>query len=242
MLRAADGSAGLAAWCNGTRPRGQVYGVAARDPRTGLDTRGPTGRSIVTAPTTDPRFALRDAIERELPDLRRAVEVYVYKMGLGSNREMVGAVADEVLQEVVARAMARANAYDPSRSALAWLRGFAINVIMEDRRKLFARRKNESAPPHPSNDPSDDRLDPLEQIYDLAAEQPYRLVELLDLVEPADRAVLTLWFEQKLDGVALAAALGVREGAARVRLSRALARLRDAYHRTVEMERRPFDR
>ncbi len=190
----------------------------------------------------DPSAALRDAIEHEFSALRRAIELYVVKLGLAADREAAVAAADEVLQEVVARALRRADRFDPSRSALAWLRGFAVNVIREQLDARRNRQRHEATLARSNDKDADEPVDPLEHVYDLAAEEGYRLVELLDLVGPVDRTVLDLRFIQKLDGPALAQALGVQEGAARVRLSRALSRLRAAYHQAEEERRRSIDR
>jgi RNA polymerase sigma-70 factor (ECF subfamily) len=51
---------------------------------------------------------------------------------------------------------------------------------------------------------------------------------LLEHVPVSDREVLRLALIHELDGESLARALGVRPGAARVRLHRALGRLREA--------------
>jgi RNA polymerase sigma factor (sigma-70 family) len=54
---------------------------------------------------------------------------------------------------------------------------------------------------------------------------------MIDGLRPDDRNVLELAFLRDLDGEALAKELGIRPGAARVRLHRALLRLRDKMQR-----------
>ena len=53
--------------------------------------------------------------------------------------------------------------------------------------------------------------------------------DLLTLVSDNDQRVLRLAFEGNLRGQSLAAELGISEGAAWARLSRAIKRLREAY-------------
>lgn len=176
-----------------------------------------------------PAQALGQIIERELNDLRRGVEVLVWRTGLGQGRDAVAAAADDVLQEVVVRALSRASAFDTSRSAHAWLFGFAVNVVRERRRqRLVEERRGVQLSDF---DPDGERFASLAcEVHDLAARDAGpALVELLDLAAPSDREVLRCAFVERLRGPALAAALGTREGAARVRLSRALQRLAAAY-------------
>ena len=61
-----------------------------------------------------------------------------------------------------------------------------------------------------------------------ALESDAAVAALLEHVPVADREVLRLALIHELDGESLARALGVRPGAARVRLHRALGRLREA--------------
>jgi DNA-directed RNA polymerase specialized sigma24 family protein len=56
-----------------------------------------------------------------------------------------------------------------------------------------------------------------------------------------DRQVLRLAVLHDLDGTALGKALGISSGAARVRLHRAINRLRDAYHHRVTSNRGEAD-
>ena len=190
-------------------------------------------RAGALAAADDRAAALSAAIEREFVALRRGVELLAWKLGLAGDRTAIAAVADEVLQEVVVRALSRPDAYDPGRSAHAWLLGIAVNVLRERRRQDWRERQRQPLPPTGTAESTE--LTPSEAVlatlHDLAAEEPYRLIELLELASPADRRVLTLAFVERLSGPALADALGVKEGAARVRLHRAVARLAVEYGR-----------
>lgn len=180
---------------------------------------------------------LRDAIEQEYAALRRGVEALVWRFNLTRDRNVVRGLAEEVLHEAVARAFRRAEAFEPTRSAHAWLLGFAVNVIRE--RGDRARREQQHVvsidAPARVVESGDSTATLAERIFDPSALREARVTELLDLVGPQDRMVLQLAFVEGMSGRALADALGVREGAARVRLSRALRRLTDAYHRAERM-------
>jgi RNA polymerase sigma-70 factor (ECF subfamily) len=180
--------------------------------------------------------ALRAAIEQEGPALRRGVELLILKMGLGSTRQEIANLADDITQETVLRALGKSATYDPARSAHAWLLGFAANVIREQMRRRQHERQRFVQPLAPTAANADEEVEArlTESLLDPRADGTYRLIELLDLVGPADRQVLTLAYVDRLSGPALADALGVKEGAARVRLSRALARLAAAYRRAEQ--------
>jgi DNA-directed RNA polymerase specialized sigma24 family protein len=133
---------------------------------------------------------LRAAIEREYPDLRRGMEALAWKLSLSPHREQVTEVAEEVLHEAILRALQRAEAFDPSRSAHAWLFGFALNVLRErqraavrDQRHLVSGDEAE----HPQALPAAAFA---AELYGHATDR-LLVNELLELVAPADRQVLT---------------------------------------------------
>lgn len=175
---------------------------------------------------------LRDAIEKHAPDLEAMAQVLVWKLGLAKDREEGKALGEELLQEVVKRALERVSSFDPSRSAGAWLYGIALNVAREWARSRRRSERTVSLTP----DDSQGELVPLDRVHDLASEQNHRVLELLDLVSPAERQILSLRYVEQLDGRNLAAALGISDGAARVRLSRALGSLRAAFQRAESLE------
>jgi DNA-directed RNA polymerase specialized sigma24 family protein len=61
--------------------------------------------------------------------------------------------------------------------------------------------------------------------------------ELISLVGPDDQQMLKLAFQDNLKGNDLAATLKISDGAANVRLSRAISRLRQAYLASEASER-----
>lgn len=187
------------------------------------------GRSVrvLATPNTERHTALHAAIVREEPNLRRSVEVLVFKRGLASNRADIAAIADDVLQEAVERALRRADVYNPTRSAHAWLLGFVTNVLHEQQRATRAERNHTIQ--NTAGDISAFEA-VLERLHDANSTDAYKVIDLLDLVPPTDSDVLRKRYVDNLSGPELAEALGgITEGSARVRLSRAKARLAQAY-------------
>jgi RNA polymerase sigma-70 factor (ECF subfamily) len=137
-------------------------------------------------------------------------------------------VAQEVLNTAVGEALAHAEVFDPARSAVAWIRGIAANVL-RDRRRADARARRcvpatslgeegwESALSQLRTEPPGEAVD---RRLDLAS--------ALARLPPEDRHVIELRYYQDLDGEQLAQALAApTPGAARVRLCRALRALRE---------------
>ncbi len=77
---------------------------------------------------------LRNIVERDYATLFRRVGVLVYRICGRLRRDEVADRVKEVLNEAVIRALRSAGNYDPARSALAWVVGFALHVLQEQRR------------------------------------------------------------------------------------------------------------
>jgi RNA polymerase sigma-70 factor (ECF subfamily) len=177
---------------------------------------------------------LRAFIEHENETLRRTLRVYVARAGITPNRAGIDAAADELLSEVVVEALAHAERFDPARQPAAWLMGIAANLIKRrqvelaklGRREPLARDMAGESGGALSEDEVFDRVAAFsaEPGDDIETEQ--RLSALLSPLSEEDKQVVRLAVLHELDGAALARALGIQPGAARVRLHRALSRLR----------------
>ena len=196
----------------------------------------PSAASESCGSGASPGAVLGAAIERDFVSLQRAVELLVWRFlvrqGRPLNHEALRTTAEDVLQEAIARVLKRSAAYDPQRSAHAWVLGFAIKVLQERRRRELRERQYLVADTGGSSSGAEQAPDTLlERVSDLATTDRQGLLELLDLANSTDRRVLTLRFVYRLRGLELAQELGISHGAARTRLSRALSRLATAYHR-----------
>jgi len=177
-------------------------------------------------PDDDRAESLRQAIERDYPLLVRRLAVIVYRVCGRLRREEVAERVEEVLGEAVKRALESASTFDPRRSATAWLMGFALHILQEQRRPRRAVVQS---------DLGDEAWRAvLENLCcaDDANAATIRLdirQALARLDEPQRRALESRYFEG-LDGDELARALDApTSGAARVRVARALQALRKAF-------------
>ena len=178
-----------------------------------------------------------ECITDNVASLLGILRSYVKRMGLASGEE-VPAAAVEVLQEVVLEALDHADRFNPTGQPMAWLLGIAINVIKRKKAELVKRSQRELSMSDLSlkqeKGLSESELfDQLMASSSAGPEQEIAANEqaelLLSLVSPEDQHVLMLAFLQGFEREALAQKLGISPGATRVRLHRALKRLRLAW-------------
>jgi RNA polymerase sigma factor (sigma-70 family) len=184
---------------------------------------------------------LRAFIEAEADTLRGTLRLYIRRAGLAQG-DAVASAADDLLHDVVVEALAHAERFRPSGQPQAWLLGIAANLIRRRQADLARRTRREplardlhpvQADGPPAEDDVFDRLAALsttmQQIGPEAALEAHEgAAALLDSVSTADREILGLAILYEMNGAALAEALAITPGAARVRLHRALNRLRAA--------------
>lgn len=193
------------------------------------------------APRAANQTRLRAFIETEVEVLRGTLRLYVLRAGLAHGD--AADAADELLNEVVVEALAHAERFRPSEQPKAWLLGIAANLI---KRRQVERAKRNRREPLVSDLSGPDVAGTLseEELFDrlvalsktgLATAGPEADLEsqesvalLLALVPVADQQILRLAILHELNGELLARALHISPGAARVRLHRALNRLRAA--------------
>jgi RNA polymerase sigma factor (sigma-70 family) len=174
---------------------------------------------------------LRQFIEREGETLRGTLRLYLYRAGLPES-------PDDLLNDVVVEALRHEGRFRPDGQPRAWLLGIAANLIK--RRGVERARRERREPLLRDLYGGTEEVLSDDELFDWLAsltgsgqsdELPPLDVDiqtLLACVSDDDRRVLTLAILHGLDGEALARALGTTPGAARVRLHRALRRLRDA--------------
>jgi len=165
------------------------------------------------------------------------IRSYVMRMGLASGED-VATVALEVLQQVVLEALDHAERFDSTGQPMAWLLGIAINIIKRNKAERIKSSQRELSMSDLSlmqeEDLSESEL--FDQLVahsdagldqEIAANEQARL--LLSLVSPEDQHILMLAFLEGYKREELAQKLGITPGATRVRLHRALKRLRLAW-------------
>ncbi len=132
------------------------------------------------------------------------------------------AVAEDAFQQTWLQVAERIGRYDRSRPFAPWLFAVARNLALDHLR----RRRPESLDEQPEPEaPVTPEADPFARA--VARQQGARLADAVAGLQPLDREVLSLRFEEDLALPQLAETLGVPIPTAKARLYRALARLRE---------------
>jgi RNA polymerase sigma-70 factor (ECF subfamily) len=186
-------------------------------------------------------LATREYIQRFLQEhtgsLKKILCTYVLRMGLARG-ENVRLVADEAFQDTVLVALAQGARFTQMEQPRSWFLAVAANILKRKRASFARRYRFEVLVSDLSATPSAfSEAEMLEQVAssntpgpEQGFESREQVLELLGLVSREDATVLTLALLHELDTQGLARELGVSAGAARVRLHRALKRLRKAWH------------
>jgi len=181
------------------------------------------------------RKRLIQFLDAEVDSLTGILRVYVLRAGLTGGEDTTG----ELLNSVVVEALTHAGRYDPARPPRAWLLGIAANLVR--RRQAEMAHLNQREPL--AGDLVDGRQAGLgeDELFELLAaraaditsqemhgeiEERDRLTSALRLLSVDERRIIRLFAQCNLDGDAMADALHVSPGTARVRLHRVLAHLR----------------
>ncbi|MBV9616124.1 MAG: sigma-70 family RNA polymerase sigma factor [Ktedonobacteraceae bacterium] len=204
-----------------------------------FDTAGHEGYLALSAADAAKKQLLIAFLTENTAPLLGTLRSYVQRMGLARGEE-VSAVALEILQEAVVEALNHADRFNPAGQPMAWLLGIAVNVIKRKKAELAKRARRETS----ITDLSVRQEEPLSEgeLFDQVAsctlagpEQDIEANEqassLLSLVSSEDQRILRLAFLYDCEREALAEQLGISPVAARVRLHRALSRLRGALRR-----------
>jgi RNA polymerase sigma-70 factor (ECF subfamily) len=169
--------------------------------------------------------------------LTHILRSYVLRMGLAA-QDTALVTALDLLNEVVLIALDNADRFDPGRSAMGWMLGIAANLIKRrqavlntlERREPLALDLIGNADEALSDEEVFDRLAGLAtSTADSWFERQAELHMLVAGLSADDQRVLRLAVNHDMDGAALAQALGIQPGAARMRLFRAIRRLREAW-------------
>ncbi len=186
---------------------------------------------------TDKQQQLSRFIEQQADEILPTLRFYILRAGLAHGGQAMQ-LASELLNELTLTALEGAEHFQAERGARAWLLGIAANLIRQKQAALsrLERREPLAGDLVPG---TEDEMDE-DSFFDLLAGQDgenpeRRLLEnegfqrRLERLKPADQQMLRLAVVAGFNGQDLAAVLGVSPGAARVRLHRALHRLRQSW-------------
>jgi RNA polymerase sigma-70 factor (ECF subfamily) len=146
--------------------------------------------------------------------------------------------ASDVVQETLATASRGMDDFlrDQPIPFIGWLRQLAAESIKEThRRHIVAERRSVNRETHDADLPDDSAVQLGERLMGRDTSPSNRMIrqEQRDQVKtalagmpPRDREVLVMRYLEHLDGAEIAEALGITEGAVKVRIMRALQRMR----------------
>lgn len=181
-------------------------------------------------------------IETERSQLLKTLRFYALRAGLASSRNS-DAVAEDLLNETVFEAFRTANRLKPEVNPHPWLLGIALNLIKRKQAEIAKRERREPLVrdllPDTEAILSDDDL--FDQLPNLAADTldsvdaRDEIEALLRCISPGDSEILRMALAYDMNGEALAKVFHITPGAARVRLHRALNRLRQVLIKQKEI-------
>jgi len=184
---------------------------------------------------TPSRAILTAFIEQESADLFVILRSYVIRMGLAPPTT-AEQVTQELMNQVVVEALQSAERFDPTRRPMPWLLGIGINLIREQlrcdvhSREIPTRDLFTAIQAELSDDELFERLgafadtNPAGQIEQ--AERDSWIANLLAQLSEKDQQIIQLAILNDLDRGSISRQLGITPEAARVRLHRAIMRLR----------------
>lgn len=185
-------------------------------------------------------MSLRQVIADEQQTLLKIFQHYIFRMGLSTQL-----TAEELLNEVTVEALSHEERFEMGRDPVAWLIGIGTNLI---RRRHVTLVKQQNREPlvrdlyHTyEQDLSDSEL--FDRVQDLASPDPALAIEaemvaneILSYLSPDDRKIVQLAILHEMDSASVAEKLGISRSAARVRLYRALNRLRTVFAEHMHYE------
>ena len=187
------------------------------------------------------RAYLEHFLQEHAASLQSILRGYVVKMNVevGGNVE---AIASEVFQETVIEILSHANRFRPEMQPRAWFLAIAVNILK--RRRVSDAKRYRFEVPAGNLTNNEDMLDRLMTCIENTPGPEQALVEresvreILALVSPDDARLLNMVLIQGWNANSLAATMGITPGAVRVRVHRALSRLREAWKLSEQRKER----
>lgn len=194
--------------------------------------------SVASTPASQAKRQLMTFLTDHSTELLGTIRSYVLRMGLAQG-QAVPDVSLDVFQEVVVETLDHIDRFRLDGQPMAWLLGIAVNVIRRKKVAMAKQYQREVAfgrlalmlQEPASEDELLDLIAPFtlpDPDHDVEANEQASLI--LSLVSQEDQQVLRLAILHDFEREVLARELGITPVAARVRLHRALNRLRFAWN------------
>jgi RNA polymerase sigma-70 factor (ECF subfamily) len=132
------------------------------------------------------------------------------------------AEAEVIVQETAARAWKHRDRFDASRDVVKWLIGYIVNVARECAKK---RRHDATSPTEDGPSLDEVAVDPARPVDD-AAIDTLLARHLVKQLPPTDRQIVEMKYWDQLTCAEIGHRMGLQENAVRVRLYRAIQRLK----------------
>lgn len=198
----------------------------------------PSSRPSASPNVPEKRTFLSRFVQEHLDELLQTLCIYVYRAGLAQGPQ-IRDEAQDLLNAVTEHALHSAERFDTSRRPMAWLLGIAANLILQEKQRRAKQARREpllfdlASPPdgHPSTDAFSDilpntLLEPSIRFDELLHDQQAYL-HLIAHLPRQDQELLHLSILQQYSAKEIAQRLECSPGAVRVRIFRALKRLRE---------------
>jgi RNA polymerase sigma-70 factor (ECF subfamily) len=154
--------------------------------------------------------------------LSNAARALLVKRSVELSFTQQGAEAEVIVQEAKVRAWEHRDRFDASRDVVKWLIGYIVNVARECAKK---RRRDATGLPEDGPGLEEMAVDPARPVDD-AAIDTLLARHLLEQLPPTDRQVVEMKFWDELTCAEIGHRLGMQANAVRVRLYRAIQKLK----------------
>lgn len=168
--------------------------------------------------------------------LKNILYAYVLRAGLATGAN-VQTVTEEIFQDTVLQVMDLGEQFLTVQQPRTWFIRVALHVIQRHRTSLAKRSRFEVLVSDLTNEATSSEAEFLEQIVtsmvagpEQAVESSEQVHEMLSLVSPEDARILNLIVLHECNAHTVGRQLGISPEAVRVRLHRALRRLRNAWN------------
>ena len=132
------------------------------------------------------------------------------------------AEAEVIAQEAAARAWKHRDRFDASRDVVKWLIGYIVNVARECTKK---RRHDATSPPEDGPGLEDMAVDPSRPVDDASIDK-LLAKHLVEQLPPTDRQIVEMKYWGEMTCAEIGERLDMQENAVRVRLHRAIQKLK----------------